>query len=139
MRYGLPVGDYSIFGLPQIAIERKSKADLYSSVVKRANFEGRLERMSNDRAFALVIVEAELLEILTKPPHHSQFSPKALARTIWAWQQRYRGVHWIFAPSREHAEAITFRHLERFYEDHKDEHRAGVGVVRPADFEGADN
>lgn len=40
-RQALTTGDYSILGMPGIAIERKSKEDLYQSIARgRANFDG---------------------------------------------------------------------------------------------------
>lgn len=116
MRTTLTTGDYSIFGYPSICIERKSKADLFGSVVKRANFVGRLERMS-ELAYAAVVVEAEWSEILQHPPPFTRYPPKSLARTIMAWSVRFNTVHWWFMPGREVAEALTFRLLQRFHTD----------------------
>jgi hypothetical protein len=122
MRTGLPVGDYSVFGLPSIAIERKSKADLYGSISqRRENFEQRLKRMAEERLFAAIVVESEYADIINSPPPHTMFAPKSLSRTIFAWMQRYRGVHWIFCRDRQWAEATTFRLLERWWKDHKDQ------------------
>lgn len=118
-------GDYSIDGMiEQITIERKSKSDLYGSMCngdKRANFVGRLERMSQ-MDFAAVVVEAEWAELLSDPPPHTQFSPKALGRTIMAWMVRYP-VRWLMLPSRAHAEAFTFRLLERYWKDQQERPR----------------
>lgn len=116
-------GDYSVgfFGL-EIAIERKSKEDLYSSVVKRDNFEGRLARMDTKRrelgdySYFAVVVEAELNDCLHNPPHYSRLNPKALNRTVMAWRQRYR-VDWYFLPGREFSEKYVYRMFERFYLD----------------------
>lgn len=120
-KHGLPVGDYSIEGLApasNIIIERKSKEDLFSSVVRRANFVGRLERMQADYQTAVVVVEAELSEIYTRPPPFSKLPPRSLGRTIFAWICRYK-VHWIFAPNRDFAESMTFRLLERHWLDYQ--------------------
>ena len=115
-------GDYSIFGWPGIALERKSAADLYGSVgQRRENFEQRLTLMESERKFAAVIVEAHWDELLGDPPRHTKFKPKALFRSIIAWQQRYRGVHWVFCKDRDWAERITFRMLERYWKDHQHE------------------
>ena len=119
-RVNLPTGkgDYSIVGLSKIALERKSKADLYSSIASgRDNFESRLLRM---QAFAgnwysAIIVEAEISELVNDPPPHTQYSPKSLIRTIGAWDMRYPAVKWFFLPGRQAAEAWTFRTLERFW------------------------
>src|SRR4051812_12042476 len=82
--YGtLKTGDYSIEGLPGIAIERKSKEDLYGSIARRANFEGRLERMTK-LDFAAVVVEAEYSELVSDPPRFTELNPKTVSRTIIA-------------------------------------------------------
>lgn len=127
-RVTLRVGDYSIVGplgglphaeLAKIILERKSKEDLFGSIARRENFWGRLVQMSRaaDYEYAAVVVEAEIREILTDPPAHSDFNPKSLIRTITAWAQRLPAVHWWFLPGRTAAEAFTFRLLERFYLD----------------------
>lgn len=121
-RYGLPIGDYLVLGLPQMIVERKSKEDLYSSISqRRENFEQRLCRMQEELRWSAVVVEAQLSDLLTAPPSFSQFSPKALNRTIMAWMQRYPRVHWCFLPGREFAESYTFRLLERWWRDHKND------------------
>jgi hypothetical protein len=118
----LDTGDYSIIGLSdRIAIERKSKEDLFGSVARRDNFRGRLERMDtliSLGGYAAIMVECSL-EDLHEPPPYSQLNPKSLLRTILAWRQRYR-ADWWFVSGRHRAEAFTFRMLERFYLAHKD-------------------
>jgi hypothetical protein len=121
VRIGLGQGDYAVFGLPGLVVERKSKADLFGSVVRRANFIRRLELMTELKRVAFVVVEAELSEILRNPPEYSKLSPKSLSRTIIAWMTRYPLVHWLFLPDRDVAEAYTFRILERWYRDHQTE------------------
>lgn len=117
----LTTGDYSIFGLPIVTIERKSKEDLYGSISQaRQNFEARLRRMSSEFWYSAVVVEADWEELLSDPPRHTQFSPKALARTIQAWAIRYPRVHWWFLWCREAAENFTFRLLEKFWQAHQD-------------------
>jgi ERCC4-type nuclease len=112
----LTTGDYSIFGLPMIAVERKTKQDLYASISqKRDNFEERLRRLCLDHAVAAIVIEAEWSELLSAPPDFTKFSPKALSRTIMAWMIRWPRVHWVPMASRTHAESWTFRFLERFW------------------------
>jgi ERCC4-type nuclease len=118
MRAGLPVGDYSILGYPQIVVERKSKEDLYGSVSRRSNFVGRLERM-DELIYSAVVVEAEYLDCLGNPPRFAKLHPRSLSGTLIAWRQRYRGVDWYFVPGREAGERTTFRILERFWLDHR--------------------
>lgn len=122
MKLALPVGDYSILGLPQIVIERKSKEDLYSSISTtkaRDNFKGRLQRMAAEYMFAMVLVESEWSDLLEHPPTFTQFSPKALFRTILSWQQRYPQVHWLLMPGRDLAEIACYRVLDRFWSDNR--------------------
>lgn len=119
-RCALQHGDYGLDGWPGIAIERKSKEDLYGSVSqRRENFVERLDRMEDQLDWAAVVVECEWAELLSNPPAYSKYSPKSLSRTLLAWMQRYRHVHWIMAPSRDHAESFTYRLLERYYLDHR--------------------
>lgn len=115
VRLGLPNGDYSLLGHPQVAIERKSRADLYGSVARRANFVSRLERMS-ELSFAAVVVEAEFLDVIRNPPSFSRLHPRSMSRTLIAWLVRYP-VRWCFVEGREAGEILTYRLLERFYMD----------------------
>lgn len=119
MRMGLPTGDYIALGYPQCAIERKTKNDLYSSVARRANFEDRLARMS-ELDYAAVIVEAERMDCLRNPPPFSKYHPRALSRTLIAWDLRYP-VKWHFMPGREAAEILVYRLIERFWHDRQRE------------------
>lgn len=114
----LESGDYSLAGFAdRIAVERKSIADLFGTIGQgRERFERELARL--DRLdFAAVVVEAEWSDVLTNPPRHTQLSPKTVFRSVLAWQQRWRGVHWWFCSNRRHAEVTTFRMLERWLKD----------------------
>lgn len=118
----LETGDYSIVGMNQVVVERKSKSDLYGSVARRENFKGRLERMTaiaNAGGYAAIVVESDVSDTLRNPPPHSKLDPKSLNRTIIAWRQRYR-ADWYFVSGREDGEAFTFRILERFWLDHQE-------------------
>jgi ERCC4-type nuclease len=115
----LTTGDYGLLGYPRVCIERKSKPDLYMSIAqKRANFEGRLKRMAV-MDYAAIVVEAEFYELIRDPPPFTQFNPKALARTLIAWSQRFAKVHFWFMPGRDAAESLTFRIFERYFLDHQ--------------------
>lgn len=111
-------GDYSIQGKEtEIAIERKSKADLFSTLGQgRARFGRELERLCGLEA-AYVVVEAEWREVIGEPPPYSRLNPRTVHASIVAWQHRYRGIHWWFCPGRDFAERTTFRLLERFWRD----------------------
>ena len=115
---GLPAGDYSIQGYgARIACERKSKADLFGTIGQgRDCFVRELERL-NSYDFAAVVVEAELSEILTDPPRHTELSPKTITRSVIAWQQRFPRVHWCFLPGRAAAQVWAYRVLDRYWRD----------------------
>lgn len=117
----LPTGDYSIAGLEdQIAIERKSLEDFYSTIGgHRERFEREIARLA-EMEFAAVIVEADWPTILLRPPEHSRLRPKSVFRTVLAWQQRYRNVHWLMMGNRRLAEVTCYRVLERFWKDREE-------------------
>jgi ERCC4-type nuclease len=114
----LPTGDYSLDGLrDQVAIERKSLADLYHTLGQnRDRFERELIRLAA-LCFAAVVIEADWLKILSEPPAHSRLNPKSIFRSVIAWQQRFPRVHWWACPHRRFAEIATLRILERFYKE----------------------
>jgi hypothetical protein len=135
-------GDYSLAGYEaRVAVERKSKADLFGTIGQgRERFERELARL-NGMQFASVVVEAEWSEIFRDPPPHTQVLPKTINRSVLAWKQRFPRVHWELWPGRAAAEAITFRILERFWKERQEEARVGkveraVRTLLPADGEG---
>ena len=111
-------GAYSLAGYEhRVAVERKSKADLFGTVGQgRERFERELARL-NGMQFACVVVEAEWSEVMGDPPRHTRLSPKTIFRSVLAWQQRFPRVHWHFWPPRRAAEIVTFRVLERFWKE----------------------
>jgi ERCC4-type nuclease len=118
-RATLASGDYSIDGFPgRVAVERKSLEDLYATLGRGRNrFQCELERLA-DLDFAAVVVEADWPTVLRGLPERSRLNPKTVFRSVIAWQQRFRTVHWWFCPGRSFAEAVTLRLLERFWKDH---------------------
>jgi ERCC4-type nuclease len=114
-RVALPAGDYAVEGFQdRCAVERKSLADLYSTLSQgRDRFRREVERLSG-MEFAAVVVEAPFSRILRDPPPHSDLLPKAVFRTILSWSVRYR-VHWLPCEDRRHAEITVFRLLQRHY------------------------
>lgn len=118
-RTGVPVGDYTILGLPEVVIERKSLEDFYASVGRRENFERRLVRMQT-KGYSAVVVEATQEQVLASPPPFSGLTPRNVFRTVQAWTMDYPRTHWWFMDGRAFAEAITFRLLYRFYRKNKD-------------------
>lgn len=111
-------GDYSIDGLEDaVAIERKSLADLFSTLGQgRERFERELVRLAALR-WAAVVVEADWPQIFAEPPPFSRLTPKVVLRSVIAWQQRFPNTHWWMCDSRRMAEIVTFRILERFWKD----------------------
>lgn len=118
-RSTLQQGDYSIVGHElQIAIERKSKTDLFGTLsAGRERFENELERLSQRVNWSAVIVESEMSNILEHPPEFSQLSAKSVVGSVVAFMVRYPSVHWLFMPGRQAAELMCFRLLERYWKE----------------------
>lgn len=129
-RVTLKSGDYSLLGFEEkVAVERKSTADLFGTIGQgRERFERELARLQ-EMDFAAVVVEAGWGEILDNPPLYTQLPPKTVFRSVLAWQQRYRGVHWVMCDSRRLAEVTTFRILERFWRERQREATEGRPVM----------
>ena len=88
VRKKLPVADYSIVGLPGIAIERKSKADLFSSMgdkAKRENFIERLRKMQTTLKYGAIVIECYPEEMYIDPPIHTKLNPKTVYRSTISW------------------------------------------------------
>lgn len=113
----LPTGDYSIQGHErEVAIERKSLADLYSTLGQhRERFETEHERLSHFD-FGAVVIEATWDQILYHPPEFSLLLPKTVFRTFCSWTVRYH-VPWFPAGSRRGAEVMTYRLLEKWWRE----------------------
>lgn len=111
---GLPAGDYSVLGAEgRVAIERKSKADAFSSLGwGRARFHREVERLAR-MEYAAIVVEASLHDFLRAPPF-SRVSPRSAARSLLAWSVRYR-LPVFFVGDRRHGRAVTRYLLERFW------------------------
>jgi len=112
----LQTGDYSIAGLDNlVCVERKSLADLFSSVgTGRKRFEREMVRMSK-MDYAALIIESSLSGIFVNPPSRSKMNPKAVFRTLLSWSIKY-GIHVWPAWSREAGEKITYILLKNFYD-----------------------
>ena len=114
----LKTGDYSIVGFEdRICIERKSAKDLIQTVAhSRDRFERELRRMQA-MEFSAVIVEEEWREVLTICAATTGYNPISLDNSILAWQQRFRGTHWLWRPTRNTAAKTAYKVLDRFYRD----------------------
>lgn len=118
IRAALPAGDYSVQGLEdRVAIERKSLIDAYGTFGRgRDRFERELAKLAK-LDFAAVVIEASMLEALTRPPPKVQkFTPKHFNRAVIAWAERF-GVHFFYCDCRALAQRQTFILLERFWRD----------------------
>ena len=110
----LPTGDYSIVGFESlVAIERKSKADAYSSLGQgRARFRREFERLSK-LDYAAVVIEDTLPGFLHRPSY-SKMNPRSAIGSLLAWSVRYR-VPIYFAGDRVHAQALTHKLLQMYW------------------------
>ena len=120
----LPSGDYSLLGHEhRISIERKTKADAYSSLGHaRGRFEREMERLSR-LEYPAIVVEASLKDFL-RAPEFSRMSARSAVHSLLAWSVKYRiGV--FFAGDRRHAQAVTRCLLEKYWRYHGDGHGAG--------------
>lgn len=114
----LNAGDYSIKGMEDlVAIERKSKEDLFATLSRgRERFIRELSKL-NDMDFAAVMVEAEWSDCMRNPPEHSRLAPVSLNGMIVAWQVRYPRVHWWWMPGRYVASKQAFKLMDRFWQE----------------------
>lgn len=120
-RKRLKTGDYQIKGFPSgITIERKSKADLFSSVhpgQRRDDFIERLGRMERMFQNSVVLVECYPSELYENPIEFGSLNPKMVYRTTLSWGLQF-GTAWHWAADRETAAQVAYRILEKWY-DHE--------------------
>lgn len=128
---GLKAGDYSIVGHEhEIAIERKSKEDLYGTLSGgRERFVRELERLREigDIGFAAVVVECDLLSIRI-PPERSSVPPQSIEGSILGLSMDFPSVQWVMCGSRRHAEKTVWWMLDRWYR--RNVLRRGKGKVK---------
>jgi len=115
-RHGLTSGDYSIYGHEnKIAIERKSKADLFFCMGKdRERFERQVQRLNETVDLPYVFVEASW-ESIMMGCDTSKLLPKVVFRTRASWEQKYPKVKWYFLPTVRVAEAQAFRVFDTYW------------------------
>jgi ERCC4-type nuclease len=123
-RAGLKTGDYSIQGIEDlVAIERKSKTDLYGTVGRgRARFEREIERLATLDA-AAVVIECDLASLL-RAPERSRVSPSSVLNSLIAWSVRHRIPVWP-CPGRRFAEIVTYRLLRHFWAERERQRMEG--------------
>lgn len=109
----LKTGDYSIVGFENIiAIERKSKADLFMSFGKnRERFERECKRLSEIR-YAGIVVESTWGN-LSRPPRYSKMNPLAVKNSLISWSLKYN-LHVWMAGDRKGGEEIVENLLKMF-------------------------
>jgi hypothetical protein len=135
----LQSGDYSIRGLEsEVAIERKSLADLYGTVSEHlrhrsefgrnvpSRFERELIRLSRMR-FAAMVIEAGWSAICLNPPPHTRLTGKTVYRVLISWMVRY-GILIVCCETRGFAERTCFRLLDRFWQDLQEERQTEAYV-----------
>ena len=114
MQASLYAGDYSIEGLEQvIAIERKSKNDMYSTIGQhRERFVRELEKLSKYQ-YSAVVIESTL-KGFTIQPEYSRLHPNSAMASLLAWSIRYQ-IHVHFAGDRALGNKLTIDLLNRFW------------------------
>lgn len=114
----LPTGDYSIKGFEsQVAIERKSKEDLFGTLSRgRDRFIQELARL-NEMKFAAVLIEAEWYDCMMNPPLRSRLAPVSMNGMTIAFAVRFSNVHWFWLPGRYLASKIAFKILDRCWQE----------------------
>ena len=119
----LSLGDYSLAGLTdRVAVERKSLADLVMCLGKeRERFQRELMRAAALEAFC-VVVEASWQD-LAAGRYRSKLSPASGMASVLACMARHR-VPFLFAGTRENAEAVTVGFLRQYLRGKEHELRA---------------
>ena len=115
----LPVADYSIVGYKGIAVERKSKADVFASLAntqKRENFLERLRKMQTTLEYGAVVIECTQKEMITDPPEFTNLNPKAVYHTAISWELQFPAIHWTWLPDRASSEEHVYRLFEKYYQ-----------------------
>ncbi len=112
VRRALKAGDYSIGGLEdQVAVERKTLDDFVSTVIhRRRRFREELRKLSQYRA-ACVVVEAALLDVLSKR-YRGEARPAAVVGSTLSILLDY-GVPVVFCGNRQAACHFTQAFLLR--------------------------
>lgn len=114
VRKGLATGDYSLAGYEnRVAIERKSKSDLYGSLGHgRERFEREVQRLA-EMEFGALVIEADLPDLLEAPAHCPRMNPRAVVASVLGWSVKYR-LPVFFACDRRHAASVIWHLLEKF-------------------------
>lgn len=113
-RGALRSGDYSLHGrYMEIAIERKSKADLFGSMTTgRVRFFSELARLQEIKR-SYLIVEASV-ESVMRGSVRTSVNPSRMLDTLFHLCAQY-GVHPVFCEGRAHAEDMAYGLLSGYW------------------------
>lgn len=140
-RAALPAGDYSIAGCELVfAIERKSLADLVSTIIgNRARFVRELERLRLYQ-FSAILVEGTVRDVLEFHSDHwrglseaqRRARPRTVINSLNSWQIEY-SVRVLFVDrDRDLCRAQVYRLAERFWRARQVERAAAAGPAGAA-------
>jgi len=124
----LPAGDYSLPGyagrrgeVPGIAIERKTRDDLYGCCGHgHARFKEQLSKLSTFSR-GILMLETDPIELLADYPEEASpgYNGATILKMLCTWQISL-GIHVVYAESRSIAERMTLQLLNSFW---KSSHR----------------
>jgi DNA excision repair protein ERCC-4 len=138
IRQALPVGDFSLAGLEEIALERKAGSDLLSCMTSgRDRFEAEMRRAKNTVKLA-VVVEANLTDLLTLAHQRGGGLREAsVIGTLSAWTRRY-SIPFVFCGSPRLACDFAVRYLTQPFREASETarriERASKAAVQPEAF-----
>ncbi|MBI3759594.1 MAG: ERCC4 domain-containing protein [Deltaproteobacteria bacterium] len=106
-RDGLETGDICLPGNPDVAVERKTPADLVACFgAERQRFERELRRGTHLDRF-IVVCSGSVSDVLA---HRRGLSASSIIGSLAAWQRRYR-IPFVFAGTDAIAADFTLRFL----------------------------
>ena len=123
-RRKLGAGDYGLVlpddSLAPVAFERKSHADLWSSMSSgRARFERCVKRLA-ELDYAVILVECTLAEAVIAPSQVQRVQATSVVGGLISWGVQY-GVPTIYVGNREAGERFVLRGLAAWYK-----HKSGL-------------
>ena len=94
----LPIGDYSIEGHPEFAIERKTLDDFITSITReRDRFERELVK-TKELAYFAVVIECSIYDIQNRH-YHSKIHPHTILANLFSLMVKYK-IPFLFVESR---------------------------------------
>ena len=93
-----------------LSVERKSLPDWIGSISSgRARFERELERLCANCYKAVVVIEANIRDILNPELTHSRMNPTSVIGSVAAWQLDHPNVEFCWAGDRDFARGYVYR------------------------------